>query len=153
MDTKVSLDELKRKRQYIRQRFTRKCNSIRGALTSFSQQDLIDNLNCVKEFSSKLNTIDEDVASLTINEADIENDIITSETYEKQCSEVIKLLSEKLMNCENNLNVNPSSISPSGPTATKIKLPQLPLPTYAHNEGEDLHQFFINFETIIRKYL
>ena len=34
----------------------------------------------------------------------------------------------------------------------KLKLPELPLPSFSNNEGERLIQFFINFEAIIDKY-
>ena len=34
----------------------------------------------------------------------------------------------------------------------KLKLPQIPMPSYGHKDGEDLHKFFLNFENIILKY-
>ena len=37
------------------------------------------------------------------------------------------------------------------PATTKLKLPRIPLPEYAH-EGEDLFKFFTNFEQILQKY-
>ena len=33
-----------------------------------------------------------------------------------------------------------------------LKLPQLPLPRYGHNKGEDLNLFFTNFESILDRY-
>ena len=44
-----------------------------------------------------------------------------------------------------------SSISDHFQT-NRLKLPQIPLPSYAHKEGEDLHKFFSNFENIVQKY-
>ena len=34
----------------------------------------------------------------------------------------------------------------------KLKLPQIPLPTYAHKEGKTLAKFFTNLENILDKY-
>ena len=39
-----------------------------------------------------------------------------------------------------------------GAARTALKLPHVPLPEYGHREGEDIHKFLLNFESVIGKY-
>ena len=39
-----------------------------------------------------------------------------------------------------------------GAARTALKLPHVPLPEYSHREGEDIHKFLLNFESVIGKY-
>ena len=39
-----------------------------------------------------------------------------------------------------------------GAARTALKLPHVPLLEYGHREGEDIHKFLLNFESVIEKY-
>lgn len=93
-------------------------------------------------------------SGVTEEESDAEYNNCTA--YEENMISAMLRLRAKLEtsgNAGNGESVGGNSSEDNNRTiVNKISIPQLPLPTYGHTEGEDLTKFFAEFEQIVNKY-
>ena len=150
----------KDRRTCLRRDITRTYNKIAENPESLSVDDCKAQHMRLLELQKNLIELDSkifDQVYETHDETVIEAEYVSAEEYKAK----LMLCLEKL-----NLRINPprtnaaaaamgASSSDTGNelfSNNKLKLPQIPLPTYAHKDGEDLNKFFLNLENILGKY-
>lgn len=145
-------------RKYVRGKVTRSHNDIKANIASCNTDEchvVTENLNSLRV---KLNDLNDKVSrGLWVGEADrgaLDAEIDTCDFYDTEIAKAIRLVNNRL--CELNpvaAPLSPPIIGAPGPNiANQIKLPQLPMPEYGNREGENLSNFFSNFENVINKY-
>ena len=157
------LKDLKDNRKYVRQKLTLRCNKISNNVDSFSVDDGVENLEFITMFGQKLMNLDEQIGTIIFSQGVEEKsneEMEQTETYENKISSAKRKLNAAIAVLS---GPTPGVSSYSNPTGgegvgggraslPKMKLPELPLPKYGRLEGENLVQFFSNFEDIITKY-
>ena len=152
-------NKTKARRTCLRSDITRSYNKIAENPESMSVDDCKSLHRRLSELQKELNNLDSkifDNVLETLDDASAEAEYIGAEDYKAK----LFLCLDKL-----NLRINPPNATApaaldarSGDLVTerfsknKLRLPQIPLPTYAHKEGEDLNKFFLNLENILNKY-
>ena len=148
------------KRKCMRADITRMYNKL--------QQDPVDLslLECQSQLT-RLEKLQEDIKS--IDDECLEEASTASNATDKSISDEYNGITDyqvRLYTCLNLLEalVNPpvqqtvendlpeNLVVPERLSSNRLKLPQIPLPTYAHKDGENLAKFFQNFEHIMGKY-
>ena len=151
-----NLTTLSHSRQYLRQKFSRKFNNLSNNYTNFSIQECQDSLDYLKSLFGELSTTDREIGTILFGfrgESAMLNDINESESYEQKFESINSKLRQKIseLSILNSAAEN-SDQNFTGREINKLKLPELPLPKFSNLPGEDLIQFFLNFEQIIDKY-
>ena len=151
----------KENRKHVRSKITRKYNEINSSIDSLDHKTCIDYLSELKHLSQKINSSNEQVSS-AIWQHVTERTLLNSELdeidqYDDKLRSSIGLIEDKLSSIQNGIqargepNIRHSQGEGSNP-AVRLRLPEIPLPTFGNNEGENLKLFFDNLEDIINKY-
>ena len=69
--------------------------------------------------------------------------------YSDKLQTCLSALRARLSEFQNTCTINQESVGKSEITSSRMKLPQIPMPTYGHRDGEYLTLFFQNFESTI----
>jgi hypothetical protein len=110
-------------------------------------------LNALESLQAEIKNLNESIcASLwqkTKDESKLSAEFDICETYNNKIREGILILKADIADAT---SITEPRVLDAQPRLNKLKLPEVPLPTYSHSEGETLNQFFENFETILCKY-
>ena len=164
----ADLETLKSTRQYLRQRVTVKCKSITTNVSNFTEVDLQEHIEFLKDTSSKLYKYDEKIGSIYCSldqMPELSKDMTNIEAYEQNINSALRLLNDRkkvlFPKVEGAQSSSPTDSNSSGSSGLnsgheyhqlqKLRLPEIPLPSY--EQGESLTQFFVNFEDILDKYV
>ena len=135
---------------------TRTCNAINTDLSLLSPQILQQRLAHCKDLLEDLKDLDDKIfLSMCIGdftELQRDQEYENSSTYRQNLLEAVA----KLELCLNpptppNLPVG-TDARINVPRSGRLKLPELPLPTFSNKPNEDLDRFFENFEQMIEKF-
>ena len=156
-DNKAELSVLKSNRKYVRQSVTRKFNQLEENISEMPAQNCKQLLGTFNGFQNKLSELNEKIGTvlLQIDENfDMEEEQSVGDIYDDKVFEAINMIEYRITNISSTEQNNPNDHDSQNVHASrnKLKLPELPLPSFSNNEGESLIQFFINFEAIIDKY-
>ena len=147
-----SLENLKNNRKYVRGKVTRRCNVVEDNILSYNYDECKSNLDYIKQFTAKLLELDEQIGTLLYSagkDTDITAEEVETDRYEQLAGRVTISLNQKMGEFSGTQQVqqvqglqrsNHNSGATSGPS--KMKLPEMPLPTYGRLEGESLIKFF-----------
>ena len=130
-------------RKFVRKSVTETYNN-RQTISVLEWTDRLALRTKLNENKARLNDLDQKIRSAkwanNQNEAELEDEFKTSESYENKIRTCLAIL-------------EPSPV-PSAPlqTPTLLKCPTAPLPTFSSHVGEDLTRFLTQFEAIINKY-
>ena len=153
-----SIKSLVQTRKFVRSDITRTLNKLNADPDAIPIHELKSTLLRLKELQGdvkELNgTVMEEMSSAGKSENDLEEEYNACVGYTNKLLQCITLIQSRIETASSQSgsgnNVQQNTLSNF--SANKLKLPQLPLPTYSHKEGEDLHKFFLNFENIMGKY-
>ena len=140
----------------MRADITRSYNKIVASIDELSIHE-------VEAMIERLTELQENIKEVNSN---IIDDLIESESGQKEIQDEYDrtadyteklLISIKMLRGRLNILQPQQMVAPAANTAAhdhhasrlKLKLPQIPMPSYGHKDGEDLHKFFLNFENII----
>ena len=147
---------LNNSRKYVRGEVTRSCNKVKNEIDGYSHQQALDGVKLLDDIHAKLDRANEHVARGAwkyFNEDRVQEELAKCTKYDTDIFECKCLLEAKsrgfVVNSTNN-GSQPNSDSHRLPN--RLKLPQLPLPSYSHADSEDLDTFFEQFENIVNKY-
>ncbi|XP_047741512.1 uncharacterized protein LOC125179522, partial [Hyalella azteca] len=144
---------LKNNRKYMRAEITRTSNSINVNLPNLSIAEKVQNLARLRALQSDLKDFDLKISeSLFVEEnaeAALQAEYDTCAEYSRKLIATITALEASL---QTERSASAVSTAREDVHRSQLKLPQLPLPEYGHQEGEDLNKFFLNFENVIGKY-
>lgn len=147
------LSFLKENRKYLRSKVTKLCNNITSNIQSFDGDKCEECKQTLNSYKCKLTESNEKISKgLWIFEQSrdkLNEELDKCEQYDCDILKSIKFL-ERHMSNHNAPTLMTTPFSPQ--VSNQIKLPQLPLPEYGHENGENLGLFFTNFENIINKY-
>ena len=151
----ADLQLLKNSRTVIRRRITRKFNTLSQGLDDLSEFECKGEFESLKATSLELREKNDKIGSLLCQEANgealLDADLNECDSYDKTLTECLVLLNNKVQQLSV-LDVQSANVSSETGVKNKLKLPEIPLPTFSNKEGENLIQFFLNFESIILKY-
>ena len=146
------LPTLKNERHIVRQKVTRKTNALLSKIDTLTKVECGENIERLNELKISLQEEDNVVARLIMatEGEDLDVDLAESEEFEEKIYISICKLKERLNSLEISTVVQESSSYAE--TLNKLKLPEIPLPTFANEKGENIIQFFVNFEDVLNKY-
>ena len=137
----------------MRSDITKTSNRIKSGDASVPQEELQPLLSRPKDLLSKVQMHDATILNIMVSQDEPQDDIdaeyCASVEYTDTLLFSISILEQRIsaLSSAPNISTHNNHAAPN-----KIKLPQLPLPTYAHKEGESLNTFFATFESIVDKY-
>ena len=111
-----------------------------------------------ENFRVKLDDLNVNIGQLGCEEAgfDIDGELKKCEEYDEKILSSLKRLKARMSALRENSNgserCNVSGVSNNHTLAGKLKMPELPLPQFSNEPGENLSKFFYNFEKIICNY-
>ena len=154
----VIMDELKNakvKRKFIRTAITKACDKVTSEISTLDLPQLDLYQAKIGELQAKVKEVDDEVFTGLIDtnalEPDLQREYNTSEEYSDKLIEALNLVQNASFALRN--PVQPFVQNAATPQhATRIKLPDIPMPSFGNNEGENLHDFFENLETILGDY-
>ena len=141
----------------VRAKITRLCTKIEEGTQVVN--NIVDNANLTRLISLKneVEGLDKEIiqASIALNfsEEQLETLSIEEEGYEERIHLCLSLLNSKLNappQTENLQSENPTPEVTAVPP--KLKLPNVPLPTFSNEKGEYITKFFKSFEAIVDKH-
>ena len=149
-------------RKYIRSDITRSYNKILADIESFSINDVETDISRLTELQNTIKDADGRILNASIacgiDDVSMQAEYDESVGYTKKLFSSLNTLKSrlKILNNPSSIaftgdNIAPPANTPNASFNRKLKLPQIPLPVYAHKEGENLHKFFSNFENILGK--
>ena len=162
----VTIDEKelaasKQARKYVRSDITRSYNKILADIDSLSINEVETYISRLTKLQNTVEDADGRILNASVS-CGIDDASMQAE-YDESVNYTNKLLSSlntlkarlKILNSPSLGSIGNNEAPPANgrnpPVNRKLKLPQIPLPVYAHKEGENLHKFFSNFENILGK--
>ena len=131
-------------------------------LNTLSREHVKVHLSRLEILRTDLRDLDAKIFDLKISEGMTKEQ---SETEYENCVAYEQNIISAIMTLKDHLEKSRVKMEPEGSPGgggntakdnrrivNRISIPQLPLPTYSHNEGEDLTKNFCEFEQIIDKY-
>ena len=150
------LKSLIKTRQYTRSKVTRLCNKIDneiGTLNSFDRQAYLNRINALND---ELKQIDKDFLSLCVEldrpEEELDNIGYETDTYDEMIAKCIALLDVRVQTSNDRSDILNSSYALNPHLLNKPRLPEIPLPTFSNQKGENLSKFFMTFESIVDRH-
>lgn len=151
-----------RSRGYLRFRATKLCTKVQDSLQEFSPGEKLATLNNLESLKNELKTLDNAIcAQMWENECDenaLHAEWEASYAYEQKIIGKIAVLKQDVTQSPVTVGTNETEasefrfIESFAPRLNKLKLPEIPLPTYENAPDETLTNFLENFEGIITKY-
>ena len=146
-------------RKYLRADITRNHNKINEGPDSIPFEELEFTLMRLSDMRSRIKDMNAAVMQELVGAGDevaTQQEYNLSEEYSNKLMQGISILKSRLANPGISVQTHDHEAhnrdSPAAFLPNKLKLPQIPMPTYGHKDGEDLHKFFLTFENIIAKY-
>ena len=152
--SKISRD--KARRTCIRTDITKTHNKLLDSPDSFSLDDCKAQLLRLTDIQTDLKLLDDNLFDEVVTIGDenlIAAEYSASEGYRAKLFLCISKLGDMVHPPAAVANAAEPNVSiREHGSNNRLKLPQIPLPTYSHKDGEDLHKFFLNLENILEKY-
>jgi len=149
----VDSEYLVQSRGHFRSRVTSLYDEINDSSVNLSLVEKQSSLNALEVLLAEIKNLNESVCSnlwqKSKDESKLNTELDLCEAYNEKIRECIVVLKADISDAT---YVPESRISDPQPRLNKLKLPEVPLPTYRRGEGETLNQFIDNFETILAKY-
>lgn len=156
--TVMSIEEfnfIKDNRKYVRQKVTKKCDKIRISVGTFSNNEKLSEISHLRSLDQQLDKLNDRLSSgiwehVTARE-ELNKELDSVDKYSKEISLTISILEmPQIVSQSGDGSFAGSSRSPS--LGGHLRLPELPLPEYGHEVGQNIERFFTNFETVLNKY-
>ena len=145
------MELLKEQRRLKRMDITKTTDKVNTEMEDYLKIEKMQFRAKLQKLQQEVSELDSKIFELLFNakrsSSEIEMEYITTEEYD--CKLVFTITA--LQNSIDSEKVSTNNAR-TVPATTKLKLPRIPLPEYAHKEGEDLFKFFTNFEQILQKY-
>ena len=142
---------LKHKRKYMRSEITKINNKIENEIDTFAVEEKSRLALRIEKLRPEVEIINQKVFkclfSAESEEAEIQEEYDACIEYDNTlaaCREKLRAVLP-VRNSDSASNTNNYSRG-------ALKLPKVPLPEFSNKDGEDLHKFILNFESIINKY-
>ena len=140
-------------RKHIRTKVTKKCTEER--ISSLLLKDCASEIEDLKFLRDQLAKLNEDIGHVLCMEEkfNLDSELNKCDEYYDTISIQIKKIEdhEKSISANSNFELANQQITEVMPPISKLKLPELPMPTFSNAPGESLERFFVNFEHIINK--
>jgi len=150
------LDYLVRSRGYMRSSITKFCDKISRGLEGVQKCELTTCISKLNQMTSDIRDLDSKINPMkfaTSDEGFVQEMDVCNNYYDKLLAS-LATVKMALETCDVSNSVN-SDVPQSGTGQSllnKLKLPQVPLPTYCNAKDETLAHFFTQFENVINKY-
>lgn len=147
---------IKENRGYVRTKVTKFTNKLSSTVDQFNTTECNVNISDLKELRDKLLNCNVEISRyIWQHEKDrklLDKELSECDQYDEKIVSTIRKV-EARRNLLSSAHVAPSPVGSEGHRiSSQMKLPQLTLPRYGHEEGENLDEFFKNFEGITNKY-
>ena len=136
-------------RKYLRADITRTHNKINEGPDSIPFEELEFTLMRLSDMQSSIKDMNAAVMQELVgagNEDATQQEYNLSVEYSNKLMQGISILKSRLANPGISVQTQDHQAhnrdSPAAFLPNKLKLPQIPMPTYGHKDGEDLHKFF-----------
>lgn len=148
-----------RARGHLRAKVTRLCNKVDDVMNVLTPREVAVALANLEKWSAELKILDEKIGSkICISDSDSDSDVLEREwescdDYEQRITEAQETL-RRMLTLEQGTPGTPTvtALTSDNLRQTKLKLPELPLPTFSNLPDETLNHFLDNFESVINKY-
>ena len=157
------LKYLKFSRRYIRGKITKKFIALTSDVINNSDlKECKTYLGEIGDLKEEIKASNKEVANLiwrhTEDEAVLNQEMEDVDSYNQKLTALHNSLDDRVSELTRVISDSPDQPSHSGGfisdhsrISNQLKLPQLPLPEYSNTDGENLHDFFQNFENIMDK--
>ena len=137
----------------IRTKVTKLTDKIQSNLVLLSESDKLSAISNLEQWKHELKQLDSDIGSLKYGDKStaesLESEWEACESYESKITDTLTILKiPRTLPDRSAVFIEDSSTL----LKNKLKLPEIPLPTYSNLKDETLNQFLSNFESIINKY-
>ena len=148
---KMPLPLLKNKRKYMRSDVTKINTKIDNELATLDGGEKLRLISRLEKVNFGLESLNEQIFNRLLLE---KHEEATVQAEYDSCANYSDLVSSCLISLKaGNSETNDGSRRDAADYSRgALKLPHVPLPEYGHKDGEDLHRFFLNFESVIEKY-
>ena len=127
-------------RQYLRQRLTKICGRIDREFDDLDEQDKTDFIDRIKEIREDIVKLDKQIFSLLLQ--DENTDEGTLNKHEDENDHYRQLCKANITRLESSLEIDNSLLnSPNLPLTNRLKLPDVPLPTFKNSRDESFEKF------------
>ena len=149
--SKTKFENASKTRTYIRQRITRICNQIDAGFDELEDDTKKLYIGRLESLDAEIKVINKSLidylVSVESDDSVVNDEYESIEYYEDRIILTLNKLKTRPMAQSNNSNTSLPNIQ-----SQKLKLPEVPLPTFSNSEKESLEKFFHNFENIIDKH-
>lgn len=151
------IDYLTRSRGYLRGRVTKLCDKVSVGVGNFTTTDKLTALSNLESWRLELKKLDDyicaDMWKSEGDEAKLDEQWDKCELYEQKIVNSLALLKQStVVSTEHPAPLESIVVDHVPPRINKLKLPEIPLPTYRNAHDESLSNFLADFENIIQKY-
>ena len=149
-------DFLVKARGHLRTQITKLTDKVQATVSDSSRTEKLSWLTRLESFDSEIKKYDREVNEEGWSESKdadkLSLDLDTCDSYSQKIAVAISLLKDSLSNDDQALH-SPAALFAHTPTRlNKLKLPEIPLPTFSHARDENLTHFLRNFDSSIDKY-
>ena len=145
----MDLNSFKSKRKYLRASITKTCTKINDGIGSMDFPTLELHKAKLFQYQTDMKAANDKIFSglieAGVEDADLQVEHDDTERYSEKLILAINLVVNKMYS----LQAPPASLPTVHMRPTRVKLPDIPMPTFGNKEGENLHDFFENLETIL----
>lgn len=154
-----NLGFLTKSRGYKRSQISKLHTKVGDGIEELSEQECKNPMSKLEQLSVEVQKLDSEITSLTWAENEDDDEFDTAmeecEGYNEKVYDTLTLLRTALSGHENSINnVNPLLNNQGhGPLFnSRLKLPEVPLPTFSNSRDETLDNFLSTFVNITNKY-
>ena len=157
-----ALSVLTRERGCVRSKITKLCTKIENECSNFPSSEITLHLRKCNDLRTEIVGLNREIFTRCVSLEETEEELMerseTDETYTDRIDRTIIKLESLNVN-DNNLNssndepVRSNAVAPNAYERDRMrfKLPEVPLPEFGNNKGDNLSKFLNSFESIVNK--
>ena len=137
---------LKANRKYLRSKITRKCNEFKSNLNNLDHKTCTDCLSELKCLLEKVDISNQHVSNAiwqhVTERSLLDKELEEIDQYDDKLRSTIRLIEDKLSSIQSSVQAREDPIGSNRHgealnPAIRLRLPEVPLPTFSNNEGEN----------------
>ena len=156
-DMQVNVNSLVQARGKLRGKLTRELKLVEDSFQDFSHDELCMHIEKCKTIRTDLVNFNQQIFALRVSLNTSENLLSKEAVEEEKYEDQISLILNQLLNIHRESSVDDNPINNADTPVVKIapnklKLPNIPLPEFSNEKGDNIQKFFRAFEAIINKH-